>query len=106
MSAARGERRHKRGGHGARLGSIVQMAWVQDESLVEEAKTATHDGVIAQAGERRRSGVTWRILHGTEALNVLAMPALQPTDPEIVEGVADWPDGFLVLAVVAVARLA
>lgn len=49
----------------------VVMGWAASKRELESVKRATHDTVIALLGARRRSGVTWRIFKGTEALGVL-----------------------------------
>lgn len=49
----------------------VMVAWCVDEpDAIEEAKKATHDGLIQSMGSQRRGGVTWQIHKGESAAKV------------------------------------
>lgn len=75
----RGQRRTlpARGGYkppkpGAGESYAHQPAVASSSEHVSEARTASHDSLIGQLGNRRRSGVWWTHHEGTEALACLA----------------------------------
>lgn len=43
-------------------------AWAADEAALPEARTGTHDNLIALLGARRRGGVRWGQWTGAEAV--------------------------------------
>lgn len=85
MSRARGhqhKRRHKRGRVTRSTLVTIRMAVTatRDDEAIESAKQLTHDGIIDMLGDRRRSGVRWRIFandgDALAALDVLEGPSV------------------------------
>lgn len=55
--------------HGEPAADVAMLpAWCAEPSDLDEAKTATHDGLIALMGAHRRGPISWRIFDGDEAL--------------------------------------
>lgn len=57
---------------------------------IEEAMQATHDMLIAELGDRRRSGVTWMVYEGPGRYE--ALKQWHYDTPEF-QGLRDWIDG-------------
>lgn len=82
----------------------TQFAATKDQDLadLEKAKKASHDGLIATLGPKRRSGVSWRIWTGADRLTALDRMAssgpVRKEDAELRTYLANNPNGFLVMA--------
>lgn len=74
-----------------------------DPQTVEECMQQTHDKLIANLGDRRRSGVSWKIWTPNEAILEMAYVG-QPIPPDIAALMAEHPDGRVVLALAEAER--
>jgi hypothetical protein len=83
---------------------------VNTPEAIAEMKQLTHDGIIAEAGHRRRSGVRWGIWYGAEATSMyeemISETDTQP-DPRTVEVYRAYlaehgPNAVLVVAMIDV----
>lgn len=82
----------------ARYGAVSD---VENAADLEECKKLTHDGVVADLGDRRCSGVTWRIYDPDPGLEILELQS--PTGEarhvaELKSFLRDHPNGALVIA--------
>lgn len=76
----------------------VQLGFAATEADVEAARTQTHDKLIADLEDRRRSGVTWRTFPASEALDMLEEIGIDTTRGDVNEWITAYPNGFLIIA--------
>lgn len=49
----------------------IVAGWCQADTDVDATKTITHDHLLELMGDRRRSGVTWRVYAGFDAVEAI-----------------------------------
>lgn len=62
----------------------AQLAWLPDLVVVEEVQRETHDRLIAELGDRRRSGVQWTIYDRTDAALAVVLGLIDALDVDTV----------------------